>query len=177
MAATAWDRYSPASVPSPPEVIEPGFKYSLSNVNAAVGVEQLKKLPEFLARRRRLARLYRTALADVDEICLPDVRDHNEHAWHLFIVRFRLDKLNRTRNELAADLRRENIGTGFHFYGMHLHQYYRDQLGYRPGDLPEATAASEEILSLPLYPGMSDQNINEVVGAVKKVLRYARKRA
>lgn len=175
MAATAWDRYSPTSVPSPPEVVEPGFKYSLSNVNAAVGVEQLKKLPDFLARRRRLARLYRTALDDVDEISLPQVRDHEEHAWHLFIVRFQLDKLNRTRNELAADLRRENIGTGFHFYGMHLHQYYRDQLGYRPEDLPVATAASEEILSLPLFPAMSDQNINEVVGALKKVLRYARK--
>ena len=64
MAATAWDRYSPTSVPAPPEIVEPGFKYSLSNVNAAVGVEQLKKLPEFLARRRRLARLYLRALAE-----------------------------------------------------------------------------------------------------------------
>lgn len=175
MAATAWDRYSPQSVPAPPEVIEPGFKYSLSNVNAAVGVEQLKKLPDFLARRRRLARLYRTALDDVEEIRLPSVEHHDDHAWHLFIVRFRLDRLKRSRNELARDLRQENIGTGFHFYGMHLHKLYREQLGYTPEDLPEATAASHEILSLPLYPGMSDQNINEVVGALKKVLRYARK--
>jgi dTDP-4-amino-4,6-dideoxygalactose transaminase/nucleoside-diphosphate-sugar epimerase len=173
MAATAWDRYSPTAVPSPPEVIEPGYKYSLGNVNAGVGIEQLKKLPEFLARRRRLARLYLRALADVDEVRLPTVNNHDEHAWHLFIVRFRRDKLAKSRNEIAHALRQENIGVGFHFYGMHLHAYYRDTLGFRPEDLPEATAASHEVLSLPLYPGMTDQNVNEVVGALKKVLRYA----
>jgi len=175
MAATAWDRYSPNAVPAPPEVIEPGYKYSLGNVNAAVGLEQLKKLPEFLARRRRLARLYLRALADVEEIRLPTVRDHDEHAWHLFIVRFRRDKLTKSRNEMAHALRQENIGIGFHFYGMHLHAYYRDVLGFKPDDLPEATAASHEVLSLPLYPGMTDQNVNEVAGALKKVLRYARR--
>ncbi len=175
MAATAWDRYSPTAVPAPPEVIEPGYKYSLGNVNAAVGLEQLKKLPDFLARRRRLARLYLRALADVEEIRLPTVRDHDEHAWHLFIVRFRREKLSKTRNEIAHLLRQENIGVGFHFYGMHLHAYYRDTLGFKPEDLPEATDASHEVLSLPLYPGMTDQNVNEVAGALKKVLRYAKK--
>ncbi len=175
MAATAWDRYGPSAVPAPPEVIEPGFKYSMGNVNAAVGLEQLKKLPDFLARRRRLARLYLRALADVEEIRLPTVRDHDEHAWHLFIVRFRRDKLTKSRNEIAHALRQENIGVGFHFYGMHLHAYYRDVLGFKPEDLPEATAASHEVLSLPLYPGMTDQNVNEVAGALKKVLRYARR--
>ncbi len=176
MSATAWDRYSVTAVPAPPEIIEPGYKYSLSNVSAAVGVEQLKRLPEFLARRRRLARLYLRVLSDVEEIRLPAVRDHDEHAWHLFIVRFRLDRLAKSRNEIAHALRQENIGVGFHFYGMHLHAYYRDVLGVKPEDLPEATAASNEVLSLPLYPGMSDQDVNEVAGAVKKVLRYARKR-
>ena len=78
------------------------------------------------------------------------------------------------RDRIAHALRLENIGSGFHFYGLHLHEYYRDKLGFLPEDLPEATAASHEVLSLPLYPGMTDKNVNEVVAALKKVMHAAR---
>ena len=174
MSATAWERYGRSAVARPPEVIEPGFKYLMSNVGAAMGVEQLKKFAAFQATRRCLAHLYMTVLSEIDEIWMPDVIDGVEHAWYSFIIRLRLDKLRKTRDEIAAALRRENVGTGVHFLGLHLHQYYRDALGMKPEDFPEATAASYEVLSLPLHPLMTDKNVHEVVEAVKKVLHHAR---
>ena len=171
---TAWQRYGRTAAPSPPEVIAAGYKYLMGNVQAAMGIVQLRKFPSFRAARRRLAHMYLSVLQDVDEISLPVVRDDVDHAWHLFIIRLKLDKIRKSRDEIAHALRRENIGTGFHFYGLHLHKYYREAWGMRPEDLPEATAASHEVLSLPLYPLMSDKNGHEVVAALKKVLAHAK---
>ena len=175
MAATAWDRYGRSAVPAPPEVIAPGYKYALGNVGAAMGVQQLQKFAQFKAARERLAHMYRSVLSDIDEIQLLQVAPNIGHAWHLLIIRLRLDRLTRDRNEIAADLRSENIGTGVHFYGLHLHQYYREVLGMRPEDFPQATAASHDILSLPLHPQLTDKNVHEVVTALKKVLLHAKR--
>jgi dTDP-4-amino-4,6-dideoxygalactose transaminase/nucleoside-diphosphate-sugar epimerase len=175
MAATAWDRYSRSAVAGPQEVVVPGFKYVMSNVSAAMGVEQLRKFPHFKAARARLANLYKALLADVDELVLPGAAPDVEHAWHLFIIRLRLDLLAKSRDEVAHDLRRENVGTGIHFYGLHLHQFYRDVLRLRPEDLPEATRASYDVLSLPLHPQMTEQDVQDVAQAVKKVLHHARR--
>lgn len=175
MSATAWDRYGRSAVVSPQEVVAPGFKCSMSNVGAAMGVEQLKKFPRFKAARKRLAEMYNAVLGGIDEIEVPPTTPESDHAWHLYMVRFRLDRLNKTRDELAYLLRRENIGTGIHFYGLHLHQYYRESLGMQPGDLPVATDLSQRILSLPLHPEMTDKNVHEVVSALKKVLAHGRK--
>lgn len=175
ITVNAWERYGRSAAAQSPEVIVPGYKYLMSNVGAAIGVEQLKKLNAFQAARARLARMYRTALAGIDEIAAPRIIEDVEHAWHLMIIRFRLDKLTKTRNELAYALRRENVGTGFHFYGLHLQHYYRETLGMKPEDLPEATKASHEVLSLPLYPGMTEKNVHEVVAALKKVILHAKK--
>ncbi len=172
MAATAWDRYGRSAIAAPPEVIVPGYKYALGNVNAAMGVAQLKKYKMFAAARARIADMYTAVLSDLDEIEIPQVADYVEHAWHLFIIRLKLDKIGRTRNEIAYELRRENIGTGVHFYGLHLHQFYRDTLGIRAEEFPEATRLSNEILSLPLHPGLSDKHLNEIVAALKKVLSW-----
>ncbi len=176
MTATAWDRYGRSAAPAPPTVAEPGYKYLMGNVNAAMGLAQLKKLDEFQAARRRLARMYRRVLEEVDELELPQVRADVDHAWHLMAVKLRLDKLARTRDEISQMLRQENVGTSVHFYGLHLHPYYRKTLGYAPEDLPNATELSERMLSLPLFPRMSDKQLNGVVEALKKVLHYAKER-
>lgn len=176
MSATAWDRYGRSAVPHPPEVIVPGFKYALGNVHAALGIEQLRRFPSFKEKRKRLAELYREMLADTEEIRLLEVQPEVEHAWHLFIVRLRLNRLNATRDEIAHLLRKENVGTGVHFYGLHLHEYYREVLKVDPARLPVATAVSQDILSLPLYPGMDERQVEQVVKALKKVLYHARKK-
>lgn len=175
MSTTAWDRYGRSAIASPAEVVEPGYKYLMGNVSAAMGLEQLKKLERFKLARRRIAGLYHAALADVEEIVQPVSLPEVGHAWHLYVVRLRLDLLTRTRDEIAYDLRRENIGTGVHFYGLHLHRFYRDRLGMKPEDLPEATKASMEILSIPLHPEMTDRHVHETVTALKKVLSHARR--
>jgi len=175
MQATAWERYGRSAAAAPAEVVEPGYKYLMGNVSAAMGVEQLKKFASFKAARRRIAGMYQAVLADLDEVVLPEVPDDGEHGWHLYVIRLRLDKLSKTRDEIAAALRRENIGTGVHFLGLHLHRYYREDLGMTPEDFPEATAASHEVLSLPLHPQMTDRNVHEVVAAFKKVLAHARR--
>ena len=175
MAATAWDRYGRSAVSAPSEVVRPGFKYALGNVNAAMGIEQMKKFEVFTASRRRIAEMYRSVLADLEELELPPMSDDVDHAWHLFIIRLHLDRLSCSRNEIVHDLRRENIGTGIHFYGLHLHQYYANLPGMCPEDLPVATDLSNRIISLPLHPQLSDRHIHEVVSALKKVLAYRRK--
>jgi len=174
MAHTAWDRYGRSAVAAPPQVIEPGFKYAIGNVGAAMGVVQLKKFSAFKAARRRIAHMYNMVLRDVEEIELPADMQRIDHAWHLYIIRLKLDKLRLCRDEIAHALRRENIGTGIHFYSLHLHPYYRDTLGLKPEDLPNAFAASMSILSLPLHPEMTDRNVHEVVSALKKVITHAR---
>lgn len=174
---TPWERYGRSAAPAPPEVAEPGFKYLMSNVSAAMGVEQLKRFTAFKSARRRLANMYNTVLHDVEEIRLPVTREDSEHAWHLYIIRLNLERLSKTRDEIAAALRRENIGTSINFFGLHLHRYYREVLGLKREDLPQATAASYEVLSLPLHPQMTDKNVHEVIAALKKVLAHARKGA
>ncbi len=174
MQATAWDRYGRSALVSPPEVVQPGYKYLMGNVSAAMGVEQLKKFDSFKAARKRLAKMYNTVLPELDEIRVPRIIDDVEHAWHLMIVCLKLDKLKKNREEIAYALRRENVGTGFHFWGLHLHRYYEESLGLKPEDLPNATRVSKEVLSLPLWPGMSDKNVHEVVAALKKVIYYSR---
>lgn len=170
MTATAWDRYGRSALSAPAEVVVPGYKYALGNVNAAMGIVQLKKFRAFKAARTRIANMYRAVLSEIEEIELPQVSKDVEHAWHLFIIRLNLDKIRRTRNEIAHELRRENIGTGVHFYGLHLHRYYREHLGMQPEHYPVATQASNDILSLPLHPQLNDKHVNEVVSALKKVL-------
>lgn len=175
MSAIAWQRYGRSAVAHPPEVIVPGYKYRMGDISAAMGLVQLKRFPDFKAARQRLVRQYDSVLGEVDEIARPKVIDDVEHAWHLYMIRFKLDMLNKSRDELAHALRRENVATGIHFLGLHLHEYYRETLGMKAEDYPHATKASQEILSLPLHPGMSDTDVHNVVAALKKVLLHARK--
>ncbi len=172
MAATAFDRYSRSAQAAPPEVVAPGHKYALGNASAAIGVAQFKKFERFIAARRRIANMYNTVLAEVDEVETPAVRDYATPSWHLYMVRLRLDRLTANRDEIAYLLRRENIGTGVHFLALHTHQYYREALGYAPADAPIAAEQTRRILSLPLHPGLTDKEVHEVVSALKKVLHH-----
>lgn len=175
LEASAWERYGRSAAPAPQEVATPGFKYALNNVGAAIGLAQLRKLDAFLNARRRAATLYRAVLHDIEEIMLPEDLPERVHAWHLFVIRLRLDRLGKTRNEVAHALRRENVGTGFHFYGLHLHRYYRDVLGMKPEDYPHATQVSNEVLSLPLHPQITPHEIQQVGTALKKVIACSRR--
>ena len=170
LGVDAYDRSTQGRAPQA-EVIEPGYKYNLTDFAAVLGLGQLARLEGFIARRAALAGLYRELLAGIDEItplALPAWPQR--HAWHLFIVRLEVERAGLSRDEFMARLKARNIGTGLHFKAVHLQKYYRETLALTPGALPATEWNSERILSLPLFPAMTDAEVAEVVAAIKEVL-------
>ena len=152
MSKDAWERYSPIGRHQSAEVLMPGYKYNMTDIQAAVGIHQLKKFDRFLATRRRYARIYDEAFADVAEIITPTTIAGVEHAYYAYIIALDIDRLRMSRDEFLDLMKEENVGCGVHFIALHLHKYYHDRFGFRPEDFPNATWASDRILSLPLYP-------------------------
>lgn len=169
LGVDAFDRENRGRSPQA-EVIEPGFKYNLTDMQAALGVSQFERLRNINIRRRELAMRYRDRLAGIPEIRpLADPTGYAfEHAWHLFVVRVDSPKLS--RDEFMAKLKAENIGTGLHFRCAHLQKYYREQMGFKPGMLPATEYNSDHICSLPLFPDMALEDVDDVAAAIKKVL-------
>ena len=171
----AWSRYGRSASPRY-EVIEPGWKYNMLDLQAALGIEQMKKLERFNEQRAALAARYGDLLADVAEVRpLEAVPYDHVHAWHLYIVRLDLARLDIGRDAFMGELGQEGIGVGLHFTPVHAHRFYADKYGFRAGDLPASEAAGETILSLPLYPLLTPLMQDRVVAAVKKVARKHRK--
>ena len=157
------------------EIVAPGFKYNMTDIQAAIGLAQLRRLDGMQARRREIASLYDAAFADADALERPVARDHVEHAWHLYVVRLRLDALRIDREQVIHELSARNIGTSVHFIPVHLHPWYRDRYGFQPGQFPIAHASYLRALSLPLHPGLTDSDVSDVVGAVLDVLDQFRR--
>ncbi len=170
LGVDAFDRQTQGRTPQA-EVLEPGFKYNLTDISAAIGIEQLKKLDDFIARRTELALYYRERLGEIDEILpLGDVPYPARHSWHLFIVRLLSNRAGLDRNRFMAALKEKNIGTGLHFHAAHSQKYYRDRLPLPPGALPQTEWNSARICSLPLFPQMTREDVDDVIAAIKEVL-------
>jgi dTDP-4-amino-4,6-dideoxygalactose transaminase len=174
MSRNAWKRYSSGSSWFY-EVDEPGFKYGMTDIQAAMGLAQLRQLGEFQRRRRQIAALYSSAFGVVDALEIPAERPEVEHAWQLYVLRLRLGALRIGRNRFAHELRARNIGTSVHFIPIHLHPYYCRKYRYRPEQFPVALGNYQRMLSLPIHPLLSDRDVNDVVEAVLDVVaRFAR---
>jgi dTDP-4-amino-4,6-dideoxygalactose transaminase len=156
------------------EIAELGYNYRLSDIQAALGLSQLGRLAEQIVRRREIAARYTRALAAVPEIEAPVVLPDREPAWHLYVVRLRLEGLRVGRAEVFRALRAENIGVNVHYIPVPWHPYY-ERLGFRRGGWPVAEDAYERMLSLPIFPAMTDGDVADVVDAVKKVLGHYRR--
>ena len=156
------------------DILYPGFKYNLTDIAAAIGIEQLKKCDEFWEARQRIAMNYAKAFADLKEIQVPMCRNDVQHAWHLFVIQLNLERLKINRNQFIEALREKEIGTSVHFIPLHLHPYYLDKFGYEPEDFPNASAAFDRIVSLPIYPGMTEGNVRDVIVAVRKLIQEYR---
>jgi dTDP-4-amino-4,6-dideoxygalactose transaminase/nucleoside-diphosphate-sugar epimerase len=165
----AWKRYTAAGYQHW-DTLVPGFKYNMTDIQAAVGLHQLPRLEDFLQTRERYVAIYREAFADLPEIeTLRQVKGVR-HAWHLFVILLRLDRLSITRDAFMEALRFENIGTGIHFRSLHIQPFYRQRLRLRREDLPHAAAVSDRLLSLPLYPKMTERDVLDVVESVRKLV-------
>jgi dTDP-4-amino-4,6-dideoxygalactose transaminase len=168
MSRDAWKRYTSAGSWYY-EVVLPGFKYNMTDLEAALGIHQLRRLPEFNRRRRELARRYDEAFRDHPAIEIPAWRPDVEHVYHLYPIRLRLERLTIDRGRFIEELKAENIGTTVNFIPIHHHPYYRDTLKLGTGALPVAEAAYERLISLPLYPRMTERDLDDAAGAVEKV--------
>ncbi len=174
LSRDAWSRYT-AQGSWYYEILSPGFKYNLTDIAAALGLAQLAKCDRFWKARDRVAALYRDGFRDVPEIVCPSAADHVQHAWHLYVIQLDLEALRIDRNEFIAQLQRAGIGCSVHFIPLHLHPYYRDSYGYKPADFPTAQAAFERIVSLPLYPKMTEADIQRVITVVRNIVKGNRR--
>ena len=154
------------------EVLEPGYKYNMTDLSAVLGIRQLARLEAMNRKRAERAAGYRQALQGVDGIVpLSDPPYAAKHAWHLFVVRVDRERTGLGRDDFMSELKRRNIGTGLHFRAVHLQRYYRETLGLQRGVLPNTEWNSDRICSLPLFPDMTEEDVDQVVDAIRDVLR------
>jgi UDP-4-amino-4-deoxy-L-arabinose-oxoglutarate aminotransferase len=169
----AWSRYGKVDSPRY-ETVTPGWKYNLTDLQAALGIHQLAKLDSFIERRTRLAELYHAQLAEIDGVKpLGRASGTSRHAWHLFVVTIEPGRFGCDRDRFMQLMAQQGVGTGLHFTAVHLHDYYRSRYGYASGALPNTEWASDRVVSLPLFPGMNDSDVSRVCEAIRVVKKEA----
>jgi dTDP-4-amino-4,6-dideoxygalactose transaminase len=171
MDREAWNRFGKKGSQHY-EIIAPGFKYNMMDLQAALGLHQLKQLDDFIKRRTELALRYQKLLAGWPELSLPAAPAYAHlHAWHLYTPLINAGAAGMDRDAFMAGMKERNIGTGLHYRAVHLYPYYRDQFGFKRGDFPNAEAISDRIVSLPLFPLMTDTDQDRVVAAMQDLFR------
>jgi dTDP-4-amino-4,6-dideoxygalactose transaminase len=157
------------------EVVLPGFKCNMTDIQASIGLQQLKKLPAFQSRRREIVQHYTRAFSQLSPLQPPVERSDVRSAWHIYCLRLNLDQLTIDRARFIEELKVRNIGTSVHFIPNHLHPYYRDKYGFKPNDFPVAYREYQRLVSLPLHPRMTDQDVADVIDAVAAVVYQFRR--
>ncbi len=148
------------------EMQELGYNYRVTDIQCALGISQLKKLDRFIARRREIAQRYNEAFGRSPYLITPYVESDRQSAWHLYILRLRLDKIKKTRRQIFEQLRALRIGVHVHYIPLHLQAYYRNRFAYKRGDFPQAEAYYDSALTIPLYPSMTDDDCGRVIKSV-----------
>lgn len=174
MSRDAWKRYDKGGSWRY-EIVAPGFKYNLTDVASAIGLWQLRKLERFHQRRLEIVEAYAQAFGAEEALEPPVQRAHVDHAWHLYVLRIRPELLRIGRDQFIDELTKRNIGTSVHFIPIHVHPYYRDKYRYAPTDFPVAFSNFERLMSLPLHPGLTDQDVSDVIDAVLDVVQTYRR--
>ena len=174
MSRDAWKRYTSAGSWYY-EVVMAGYKDNMTDIQAALGIHQLRRLDDFIVTRQRYACLYDEAFADLQEVETPVIHSDRNHVYHLYVIRLELDRLAIDRAQFIEALKALNIGTSVHFIPVHLHPFYQERFGYRRGDLPQAEAIYDRIVSLPLYPRMTETDVYDVIQAVRHIVTTNRR--
>ena len=174
MSRDAWKRYDKGGKWQY-DVLLPGFKYNMPDIQAAIGLGQLRKLDGFAVRRQEVVAAYNRAFQEEPALETPTARPDVEHAWHLYVLRLRPELLRIDRDQVIEELTQRNIGTSVHFIPIHLHPYYRDKYDYRPDTFPVAYSNYVRMLSLPLNLRLTDADVGDVIEAVLDVVRTYRR--
>jgi dTDP-4-amino-4,6-dideoxygalactose transaminase len=166
----AWNRYGKSGTQDY-EIVLPGYKSNMTDIQAALGVHQLKDLPAFILRRNALAHRYQEALADWPQWTLPKSPSFTHlHSWHIYTPLINPEIARMDRDHFMQAMKEKNIGTGLHYRAVHLYPYYREAFGFAPGDFPHAENVCERIVSLPLFPGMTDAEHDRVLDVMYTIL-------
>ena len=174
LSADAWGRYS-SNGNWDYKIVAPGYKYNLTDIAAAIGIHQLDRAEAMRREREQIAARYCEALAGIEEVDLPLPDENRIESWHLFAIRLNLKRLKISRDQFMNDLKRAGVGCSVHWRPLHLHPYYQKTFGWRAKDFPVATAQWKRLVSLPIFPGMRDDEIDHVIGTVKRICkRHAR---
>ena len=173
-ARKIWQRYAPKGSWWY-DIVELGYKYNMMDIQAAIGIHQLRKLDGFIERRRHFADLYNAGLSDVPEVQTPAVVPNIKHAWHLYPILIRPEALTVDRDTFNEELRSENIGTSVLYRPLHMHTFYQDTFEYKPEDFPNALHVYQRIINLPISPIMSDEDVMDVIAAIKRIAEKYRK--
>jgi perosamine synthetase len=169
----AWKRFS-AEGTWYYEILAPGYKSNMTDIAAALGLCQLDRCDDFWDRRQTIAARYDAAFADLPEIIMPGRTDDVQHAWHLYVIQLDAPQLTIDRAEFIRRLNEAGVGTSVHYLPLHMHPMYRERYGYRPQDLPVARQAYERMISLPIYPRMTDEEVDYVGETVRSILEEHR---
>jgi perosamine synthetase len=170
----AWKRYS-GDGSWFYQVLEAGFKYNMTDIAAAIGLVQLGKCDDLSTVRHAVAERYTAAFSGIASLQVPDNHTDRKTSWHLYVLRIRPENLSIDRDRFIAELKNRGIGTSVHFIPLHLHPFYQKRFGYKPGDFPQAEAEYARAFSLPIYPTMTDAEINAVINAVSEVTHTFRR--
>lgn len=170
LSQDAWKRFSDEGYKHY-EVFFPGFKYNMMDIQAALGIHQMKRIDAYLAKRNAIWEKYDKAFEELPVILPAKPQKNTVHARHLYTLLLDLDRLTASRDEIQQALHKENIGTGIHYISLHLQKYYRETFGFKPDDFPNAKYISERTISLPLSAKLTDKDVNDVIDAVRKVLK------
>jgi dTDP-4-amino-4,6-dideoxygalactose transaminase len=171
MDREAWDRFGKKGSQHY-EIVLPGFKYNMMDMQAALGIHQLAQLDEFIDKRTLLAQTYQQQLADWPALTLPRTPTFaHRHAWHLYTPRINPEAAGLDRDAFMAAMKERNIGTGLHYQPVHLYPYYREHYGFKPGDFPHAEHIGARIVSLPLFPALRESDQARVIEAMRDIFR------
>jgi dTDP-4-amino-4,6-dideoxygalactose transaminase len=174
MSRDAWMRYK-SNGSWYYEVIIPGFKYNMMDIQAALGIHQLRKLNGFIETRQHYAQMYDQGLIDLPEIKKPTVHSDRNHVYHLYVIQVDHKRLTIDRGQFIEEVASYNIGTSVHFVPVHMHPFYRDRFGYQAEDFPTALSLYKKIVSIPLYPKMSEDDIQYVIWAIHEIVKKYRR--
>jgi len=154
------------------EMVDLGFNYRLADLGCALGISQLRRVPQIIDRRREIAGIFSAAFEKIPQVICPVEKPDVRNVWHIYPIRLDLSKLTAGRKEIFEALRAENIGVNVHYIPVHMHPYYQENLGHKSGDYPEAEAAYDALITLPLYHSMTRQDMDDVIVAVQRVVSH-----
>lgn len=174
MSRDAWKRYHSGGSWYY-EIIAQGYKYNMTDIQAALGLAQLSRLEEMGRRRLSIVQRFNSAFGEFEELILPPDSDQHQHAWHLYLLRIRPERLTIDRDRFITELQEKGVSPSVHFIPLHLMPLYRQLFGYKPGDYPQTEVTSQTEITLPLYPDLTGEEVDYIIDSVSQIVRQNRR--